>query len=238
MHQFKSERIADIPIEIIPIEKLAPMATSPNPQRHSFYIIFWITSGEGIHSIDFEPWEVIPNTLYFVTPGQVNFWKIQQQMAGYAILFTPDFVATHILEQITIQSFDFYHYTAKQPLVHINEENKNIFTKLCEKMLSEYTNTNYGRFTVLQSLLAIFLIQAQRYYTESTQPIAASAGKQLITQYLQLIDEHFRDIQNIQDYAKILSISPGHLSDIAREQLGITPIQLLNNSRYAQSISN
>jgi AraC family transcriptional regulator, transcriptional activator of pobA len=228
IYQFKAERIADIPFEIVPIADLPPIATSPNPHRHMFYVIFWIMDGSGIHNIDFEPWSIVPNTLYFVTPGQVNFWSIEEQISGYVILFTSDFVATHILEQITLQSFDFYHHTAKQPLVHINEENAHIFNEICEKMLSEYASIDYGRFTILQSLLAILLIHAQRHHTKTTQPIAVSAGKQLISQYLQLVDEHFYNIQNIQEYAQILGITAGHLSDIAREQLGITPIQLLN----------
>ena len=220
--------MADIPFEILPFEELPPIATSALPRRHTFYLVFWVISGQGYHHIDFETWPIMNNTLYFIAPGQVNFWEIQRKVTGYTILFTADFIATNMLEQITLQSFSFYFHAGKQPLIHIHHDAAPFFTELCDHMLLEYRSTNYGRFTVLQSMLLILLIHAQRHFSDPVQLPVVSAGEQLITRYLELVDQHYQETQSIQEYAAMLGITPGHLRDIAQEQLGTTPIQLLN----------
>ena len=151
--QFSPQRLADIPFEIIRFEDLPKVATRPSPRRHTFYEIFWIREGSGFHHIDFETWEITNNSLHFIAPGQVNFWDIDRQVTGYAILFTSEFIATNIFEQITIQSFDFFHYTTQQPTIVISKEDVSNFNVMCEQMLSEYSSHHYGRFTLLQCQL-------------------------------------------------------------------------------------
>lgn len=209
-------------------EALPAVATEPYPRRNTFYVIFWITSGSGIHYIDLEALAIVPNTLYFIAPGQTTFWEHLHEVTGYTLLFTQDFLATNLLEHITLQSFEFYHHTQQQSYIHVDDQNAPTFTGLCEHMLDEYTGKNVGRFTMLQCLLPILLVHAQRHYTNLNVALGASAGERLLTRYLQLVDIHFRQEQNLQQYAGMLGITSGHLRDIARQHLGTTPIQLLN----------
>ena len=137
-------------------------------------------------------------------------------------------MAANLLEQLTLQSFDFYHHTDRQPAIHISDEDAWIFTAICKHMYAEYSGQDYGRFTLLQCQLMTFLIHAQRRYNEMLRPAPVSAGDKLIGQYLQLIDEHFLEVKNIHAYAQLLSVTSGHLSDVVGEQLGTTPIRLLN----------
>ena len=125
-------------------------------------------------------------------------------------------------------SFDFYHHTDRQPIIHISDEAAGIFTAICEHMYAEYSGQDYGRFTVLQCQLITFLVHAQRHYNEALHSTPMSAADKLIKQYLQLIDDHFLEIKNIHAYAQALGVTAGHLSDAIRENLGTTPIQLLN----------
>ena len=226
--QFSPKHKADIPFQIMRFEELPPLATEPAPRRRAFYEIFWITDGAGVHNIDFLAWTIIPNTLYFITPGQVAYWELHDKANGFAILFTQDFMATNLLEQLTLQSFDFYHHTDRQPIIHISDEDAWIFTAICEHMYAEYSSQDYGRFTLLQCQLMTFLVHAQRNYNETLPPTPMSAADKLIKQYLQFVDDHFLEVKSIQEYAHLLGVTSGHLSDAIRENLGTTPIQLLN----------
>jgi len=226
--QFSSKHLADIPFQIMRFEDLPHVATQPTPRRRAFYEIFWITQGAGFHHIDFEASTIIPNTLYFITPGQVSYWEIREKAYGFAILFTQDFMATNLLEQLTLQSFGFYHHTSRQPIIHIDEPDAEVFTIISEHMYDEYSGQAYARFALLQCQLITFLIHAQRHYNDMLPPSHPVVGNKLISQYLQLIEDHFRDVKNVSEYAQMLSVTPGHLSDVIRDYLATTPIQLLN----------
>ena len=43
-----------------------------SPHVHSFYEILWFQEGEGTHNVDFVDYEVKPNTIFFLAPGQTH----------------------------------------------------------------------------------------------------------------------------------------------------------------------
>ncbi|MEO1286334.1 MAG: AraC family ligand binding domain-containing protein, partial [Chloroflexota bacterium] len=198
--QFSSKHLDDIPFQIMRFEELPDIATQAFPRRRAFYEIFWITDGTGVHHIDFEAYSIIPNTLYFLTPGQVSFWELQGETKGYSVLFTQDFMATNLLEHITLRSFDFYHSTMHRPIIHIDDETAWIFTAICDHMFNEYHGSSFGRYSLLQCQLITFMIHAQRHY-QPISPTEVSAGDKLIIDYLRLIDDHFHEVQSIKEYA-------------------------------------
>ncbi len=226
--QFSPKRLADIPFEIVRFEELPAIATRPSPRRRTFYEIFWINEGSGSHHIDFEAWEITKNSLHFITPRQVTFWDVERQVSGYALLFTPDFFATNLLEQVTLQSFDFFHHSTRKPIIEITGTVVNRFNTLCEEMVSEYTSEHYGRFTLLQCQLTTLLIHIQRHYTHMNPITHKSSSDKFIDDFRQLIEEHFQEVKNIQDYARMLNVTAGHLRDVTRDKLGVTPSYLLN----------
>jgi len=108
LHAFSPERRRDLPFEIGRIETLSSAALSSRPHRHNFYEVFWITGGSGRDIIDFEPYPILENTLYFITPGQVHSWSVECAIIGYALLFTEEFLPTRAMELLTPRSFDFF----------------------------------------------------------------------------------------------------------------------------------
>ena len=227
LHQFSQQRKFDIPFEIGRIEELPAMARTALPHRHTFYEIFWITGGSGNHNIDFETYPIQGETLYFITPGQVHSWEIEESIIGYAILFTEDFLPVNGLEPITPRSFDFFHHMDHAPFLTIKPETARPFHEICQHMLLEYQGNGYGRLTILQSQLRIMLIHAQRHYASSGAPIMVSAAHRLVEDYIRLIDLHFREKQQVHEYAALLRITPGHLTDTTRARTGMAASQFI-----------
>lgn len=61
------------------------------PHRHNFYEILWIKSGSGVQAIDFQEYEISPNQIYFIAPGEIHHWSILKQVSGIALMFTEEF---------------------------------------------------------------------------------------------------------------------------------------------------
>lgn len=228
LHHFSERRMRDMPFQIGRIEDMPAMARSPQPHRHTFYEIFCISNGSGSHYIDFEAYPILPNTLYFISPGQVHFWRIDQSVTGYAMLFTEDFMATNLIEQITLRSVDFFHRIDHQPRLSIESKEVGVFHELCQHMLQEYQSSAFGRLAIVQSLFLIFLVQAQRQYKNASASVHISSGERLIEDYYRLIDLHFHDKKTVREYAALLSITPNHLTDTTRRILGVSASRLID----------
>ncbi len=234
LHEFEQPREFSRPdsretfFEIARIDGLSENETRTVPHRHTYYEIFWIMGGSGTHYIDFESYPFQPNTLFFITPGQIHFPIIKDSLSGYVLLFTDDFLSLNRLDHNFLRGFDFFHRVDHPPLLHLPPEQSARFGNFCRDMLAEYQSENFGKLVVLQSLLQQFLIQTQRLYQVKVTPAKASAGDVLVQQFIRLIDIHYLEKQSVQEYASMLAVTAGHLSDTTREVLGISPSQLIH----------
>jgi len=42
------------------------------PHRHDYYTVIWSKNSCGVHIVDYKEYSIEPNTVSFVTPGQVH----------------------------------------------------------------------------------------------------------------------------------------------------------------------
>ncbi len=227
LHQFSAQRKRDMPLLVGRIEELHPTAQSAEPHRHAFYEVFWITSGAGTHTIDFHSYPITTETLYFITLGQVHSWEVTTPVTGYAVLFTEDFMPITPLEPLTLRSFDFFHRVDHLPVLRIAAEEARPFHEICQHLVLEYQENRYGRMFILQSLLGILLVQAQRSYGSAGVRGVLSAADGLVESYIRVIDLHFREKQQVHEYAALLGITPGHLTDTVRARTGMAASQFI-----------
>ncbi|MBI3241257.1 MAG: helix-turn-helix domain-containing protein [Chloroflexi bacterium] len=234
IHEFEQPRefsrpdSLSVPFEIARIDDLSEMGKPSGPHRHTYYEIFWFLDGGGMHYVDFEGYPFLPNTFFFITPGQIHYPEITKAPTGYVILFTEDFLSMSRLEHDFLRGFDFFHRIDHVPTLHLNDEAAQPFNTMCAQMHKEYNGDAFGRLVVLQSLLQNFLVQIQRHYAASAKPVEPRTGDMLVQQFIRLIDLHFVEKQEVQDYAALLGVTAGHLTDMTREVLGISASQLIH----------
>jgi AraC family transcriptional regulator, transcriptional activator of pobA len=164
LHHFSPPTRVAIPFEIGRIEAKPAIAQSAAPHRHTFYEIIFVADGEGSHIIDFEPYPVAPETIYFITPGQVHSWQLSRPLAGYVMLFDEEFLPAIAYEPVALRNLDFFHRFDHSPMLLLPPEQAQPFHELCKHMMAEYQENAFGCVTVLQSSLRIFLVHAQRRY--------------------------------------------------------------------------
>jgi len=63
-----------------------------SPHTHSFYQIIWFVSGKGEHTVDFKPYEVKDDTVFFISKGQIHYFD-DNAYEGYIIHFNESFIA-------------------------------------------------------------------------------------------------------------------------------------------------
>jgi quercetin dioxygenase-like cupin family protein len=57
----------------------------------------YVTKGSGIHSVDFVHYEVEPDRMFLMTPGQVHTWKLSDGIDGFVIFFTAISISSDLL---------------------------------------------------------------------------------------------------------------------------------------------
>ena len=63
--------------------------------RHEFYYILALKKGGGNHDVDFTPYAVSNNSIFFMRPGQVHRLLLKAYCTGYLMQFREDFYSHH-----------------------------------------------------------------------------------------------------------------------------------------------
>jgi AraC-like DNA-binding protein len=232
LHNFRFPSKEALPFEIIYIPDSVGIrkVDFTRPNRPNFYEIMWIIDAAGTRTIDFKAHNLQSNTLFFLTPGQVHYWETSQQTSvdGYAILFPEEFLQLGALDSNFLSNLDFFHRIDHDPVIYLDETQAPLFQNLVDSMYTEFHGDQPGRPQMLQSLLQIFLIQAQRHYQAGTPP-APSAEIQVIDQFRRLIDQHYLTTRSVQEYADLLGITAGYLTKISKDVSGLPAGNLIRD---------
>ena len=218
-----------MPLEVKRIESLPKFATQPQAHRHTFYVIFWVTAGSGMHYLDFVGDEVRPNSLHFVGPGQVHFWGVEDDLQGVVVVFeSPLFLEKgdrQLLEQLS-----FFRSINGLSVLNPPTPNVAFFQHIFERLEKEYQQNQFARPFAVMAWLRILLIEAQRLaVARDVVETGISAEKQLANRYIQLVEQNAITQHKVEWYARRLAVTVAHLSKSVKSALGITAGEPLRN---------
>lgn len=205
-HAFPS----DIRVELLQ-DRLIPRV--PFPHKHDFYQIVVIFSTKGWHEIDFISYKVSKNHIFVIKPGQVHSWKLSKETKGFVIEYTDASFSKAYAEQDQLSRRsrvlpDHAKFSVEGPLSFD-------FLNLMEE---EFRSQKLYAANALQNYLSIFLLHLLRVTGRES---AANRGKpELVSDFSDLVELHFRKEHSLEFYAKALNVSPKTLSAKILKALG------------------
>jgi AraC family transcriptional regulator, transcriptional activator of pobA len=209
---------SQLPFEIGKLDQLPPAAQASYPNRHTFAEIFWLSGGAGSHVIDFVAYPIQPNTLYFIAPGQIHYWQIAEPVDGYALLLPPEFFRASsqgLLDELTL-----FVPGEQDRAFHVPPAEAVAIDWIVQALVNEYAQVQFGQLTVLQALVDMLLVYAQRALLARRPPESSDAPVRLSRRFLRLVEEHYAQLHSVAAYAELLGVTAGHLGDTISEVLG------------------
>lgn len=192
------------------------------------YSIYWIKKGSGIYHIDFENYSFDGNVLFFLSPGQVFSVDSEEIKEAYKLTFLRDFycIQTHDKEVAcngllfnTIYDTPFLQPTA-------NDTTKLNFIINC--LVDELKQSETGQYDMLQAYLKQFIVHAVRIKTARYQ-IKDDVESQLFKDFSLLVEQNYKTLHSVTEYAARLGISPKSLTKHFQRIGSKTPSDFIKN---------
>lgn len=187
-----------------------------DPHRHNYYSIIWSFTATGRHIIDFHEYRIEPRSIFFVSPGQVHQVITDKNPTGLVILFTQEFLQKHSIREEFISNLRLFRDSDETPPLPLNET---AFTRLmtfANAMGNALKSRDEMKFETIGAYLKLFLIESYGACTlfpeSNTQNI--EVGRSLVQRFKQLVEEHYQEWHQVQDYANELNVSPGYLNEV------------------------
>lgn len=219
-------------LELVPLNEYLEKNTTytQKAHTHNFYQIIWFAKGKGIHYVDFKEYEVSPHQLFFIGKGQIHAFD-NQPYEGFVIHFNKIFLADEVDTLDIFLKHNIFDTFSQKPYLSLAPEEVPKWHQLIDKMQEELENSEaFAHTDYLKNLLHLLLIKIQRFLLkEDRKQLSINDPKHLLfIRFCEAVEQHFKTLHTVKEYAKLLHISTKNLTNCTNELIQQTPLALIN----------
>lgn len=197
-----------------------------DPHKHTFYEILWFDEGVSSQVIDYQEYEIHPQTLFFISPNQLHHFEEYQPLKGGSIFFTEDFFLFNQQNKDQLFELSFLDNFYSQPFLKPDDKTYSIIRRVIDLLIVEKQRKDWSR-EISRALLQTLLGLIQRSIdSDNFEPVS----KRYIILYKKLknlIEQHYRENLTASDYAERLNVTQHHLNLVAKEVTNRTTTDLI-----------
>ena len=188
------------------------------PHRKDHYLVVFIRKANTRQWIDMTPYMIKDNTVYFTGPNRVIVKEEFVQLWSTGVAFTKEFLS--LQENASLLELPIIQNPQNAFEILLNETDIVFIEDMLTRLNEEYLTPSEWQQRMLTAYLTVLLTYLSRLYTEQYKQHVPSPDKLLLKAFQAKINACFRELHEVGDYASLLNISAGHLSDVVKMQSG------------------
>ena len=188
------------------------------PHRKDHYLLVFIRRAGTRQWIDMTPYILKDNTIYFTGPNQIIVKEEFEQLWSTGIAFTREFLSFQ--ENASLSKLPLIQNPQSGHELLLTDADVNFVEDMLARINVEYRSGSEWQQRMLTAYLTVLLTYLSRLYTQQFKDNNTSVDKLLLKNFQAKINDHFRELREVGDYASLLHISPGHLSEVVKIQSG------------------
>jgi AraC family transcriptional activator of pobA len=189
------------------------------PHRKDHYLIAFIRRAGGTRQwVDMASYIIQDHSIYFTGPGDVIVKEGSEQLWSTGIAFTKEFLSFQ--ESASLSNLPLIQNLQKGHELILTEADIEFVEDIIAKINTEYESPGEWQQRMLTAYLTVLLTYLSRLYTEQYKDKDISTEKLLLKKFQAKINECYRELHEVGDYASVLHISAGHLSEVIKLQTG------------------
>lgn len=204
-----------------------------NSHSHNFYLLVLFTNGSGFHTVDFDTYEIQPNSLFVLKPGQVHSWQLSEDIEGFIAFYSQEIYNVYFGSK-QIEDYSFYRDLKNSPEMILNEFQTREISNYFNLLLEENNKNEFKKLDKLLNLLDVIHIELARIY-ESLQEHNLHPYNLKIKELEQLVNQYFKTEKLPSFYADKMNISLKHLNRICKNVLDITLTEFIYSKIILES---
>jgi AraC-like DNA-binding protein len=202
-----------------------------NPHTHNYYTVIWPVNATGKHIIDFKEYPILPDHIFFVSPGQVHQIISNRKPVGYVILFSPEFLEKNSIRNEFIADLKLFQKSDETPPLPVSDKMASTLKIFAEQMLTAFHSHNDMFLETIGAYLKLFLIECNGHCSlnPGTNLQNIEVSKVLVKNFKALVEKNFNKRHQVKYYAESLNITPNYLNEVIKAALNIPAKDFLQN---------
>jgi AraC family transcriptional activator of pobA len=188
------------------------------PHRKDHHLIVFIRRAGSRQWIDMEPYILQDNTVYFSGPSHIIVKEEIKQLWSTGIAFTKEFLSFQ--ENAALSKLPILQNPHNVHELQLTEADVAFTEDMLTKINAEYRKQSEWQQQMLTAYITVLLTYLSRLYTEQYKHRETSADTLLLKSFLAKVNDCYREFKEVSDYAEMLHISAGHLSEVVKLRSG------------------
>ncbi|MEQ1597627.1 MAG: AraC family transcriptional regulator [Casimicrobium sp.] len=170
-----------------------------------------LTAGGGTVQFEGQRVPLAPLTLVNIAAGDVHAFSFQRGTQGWVTT-----LADELLGEILAQAGDVRRALGQSFAVTANADTRDVVARIAD----EFSARSTARALVLRGLAATLLGLVARAAAAAEIVTADLPDSNLLRRFEALLEKEFLNHWSVSDYARVLAVSPTHLSRVTRAATG------------------
>jgi len=188
------------------------------PHRKDHYLFVFMRRGGSRQWIDMVPYQLKDNTAYLIGPNQIIVKEGADELWSTGIAFTKEFLS--LQENASLSQLPLIKDIKQPHELLLSKADIDFVEDVLSKISAEYQLKNEWQQRMLTAHLTVLFTYLSRIYQSQLKSNVPSADKELTSTFQSKINAHFGTLHEVGDYAALLNISAGHLSETVKAQSG------------------
>ncbi len=200
-----------------------------------FFILIFITEGQGYHTIDFTDYKLEKGTLLTIRKDQIHKFFRSKNIKGYSLLFTDNFLVSYLEKQENQKSLQLFNELLGVPKIQLSEIDYQTISNILGRINNEYFNLmdDYA-LGIIRSELHILITKLYRIKSKGNQIIVDKKYLSEFINFQKLIEDNVTKTVRVADYAKMMTISTKTLNTISKNIVNKTAKEFIDEISIKQ----
>jgi AraC family transcriptional regulator, transcriptional activator of pobA len=200
------------------------------PHRHKYYEIFFFHHGSGKHEIDFQTYPIVPNSIHFLSPGQVHLISRAENYYAFEIIFSRDFYLLDLQDKEVLLDLPYFN-NCTTPVLNLTKKEFNDLMIPIKEISLEHRIGRVISNDIIRSYLHVFLLKCKHYFIlqHCEQYVDKDSDYYLLTRFKALIELNFLTMHSVTEYADMMSMTSGVLNSRIKKAGGQNASELITD---------
>lgn len=200
-------------------EKLTRPKNLQWPHKHSFYEIQWLTAGTATNVIDYHQITIQPDSLFFISPGQLHLMSKTDGIKGHSLTFTEEFLLKHMVSPNALLELSFLDNSYAAPFLKLTKQAAKELIPMLSLLCNEVSRKEKSE-VIVGHLLVALLNHIQRIVTAEQSKGHDTAGVIKFKEFKKLVEENFKTESSLIFYSEKLFLSIHRINEICKKITG------------------
>lgn len=181
------------------------------PHRHArLHQILLLRDGSGEITLDGARHALRPRTVVNVPSGLVHGYSFASETEGLVLT-----LADEMLDQTLIASEGLRPLLSRAAILPANEQ----MMRTMDQIADSFCGRDFARAHILRALASLLFGHLARAAARAAPPVDR-ANPAILRRFTELIDANYTRHLGVAEYARILAVSPTHLTRVTRQATG------------------